>query len=150
VELEAGRPHEALDALRHGRELSRGIGSGREQAYFDLEEARALAQLGELDDAAALAMSAAAAFEAEGHPLDLGRTFAVIARAFHERGDSARAQELYELAVETLEREPNVYISQVYADFGELLEDQGRNDEALAVYKRAARASAALSRVQAG
>lgn len=146
MELEAGRPADALGTLRRGESLLGPSGDRRERASFQLERARALVELGDLEEAASLAMATSAEFGAEGHPLDLGRSFATLARAFHERHELARAGELYELAIELLEQRPNPHLAQACANFGELLEQEGRRDEALEVYKRAAQAQARLGR----
>jgi tetratricopeptide (TPR) repeat protein len=145
AELDAGRPEEALDLLRRGRALLGDQPSGDDAAKFDIEEARALAQLGRLEEAASLAMASAAAFR-QGHPIDVGRSFGELAAIFEELGERARARELYELAVEMLEREPDRYLAEVYVRYGDLLEAEGREAEALAVFRKGSRLRAQMQR----
>jgi tetratricopeptide (TPR) repeat protein len=145
AELDAGRPQEALELLRRGRALLGDQASSDDAAKFDIEEARALAQLGRLEEAASLAMASAAAFR-QGHPVDVGRSFGELAAIFEELGELARAQELYELAVEMLEREPDRYLAEVYVRYGDLLEAEGREADALAVFRKGSRLQTQLRR----
>lgn len=144
IELDRGKPSEALDSLRHGLALLGESGNDYERAKFQLEEARALAQLGRSEEAAGLAMAAAGAL-AGTNPSEAGRGYGVIAEALEETGDSTRARELYELAAELLEREPSRYLAQVLSRLAELLEREGNRDEAYDVLKRAVRAQATSS-----
>jgi tetratricopeptide (TPR) repeat protein len=143
IELDAGRAGDGLRAIRRGRELLAGIGTEYDATTFDLEEARALALLGYLDHAAALAMRSAAGFR-DAHPLDAGRSFAQLAAICGRDGDDDRAIELYELAIELLERQPNRYLADTYAAFGTLLERVDRRDDAYEVFKKAAGLRATL------
>ncbi len=146
VELERGRPAEALELLQRGRKLLACTAGAIEQAQFRLEEARALAALGETDRARTEAM-AVAGLLADGDPHDAGRSYALLASIFADVGEPARAQELYELAAELLENEANPYLPEVYEQLGRLLEREGRTQEALEYLKRAlsARQSAATT-----
>jgi tetratricopeptide (TPR) repeat protein len=135
AELDAGRPDEALELLGRGRTLLGETGSPQDVAEFQLEEARALARLGEIEQAAALAMATAPLLR-EGHPLDAGRCYGEIGLAFDHAGEPERAEELYELAIEFLTQTPNRYLAETYLHFGELLERQGKRDAAFDVYKR--------------
>jgi tetratricopeptide (TPR) repeat protein len=146
VELDAGRPAEALELLVRGRELFGADATPHDLAEFTLEEARALAELGELDRAVALAMGTANEF-ADANPVDFGRSFGELAAIFEAKGDDARALELYELAIELLERQPNRFLASVYAKYGELLEAGGRDKEALEAFKKGARLHAQLERL---
>jgi tetratricopeptide (TPR) repeat protein len=146
AELDAGRPQEALDLLRRGRALLGEQASPHDLAKVDIEEARALAQLGQLEEAASLAMSAAAAF-GQGHPHDIGRSFGELAATFEELGERARARELYELAVEMLEGVgPSRFLAEVYVRYGDLLEADGCEAEALAVYRKGSHLQTQLQR----
>jgi tetratricopeptide (TPR) repeat protein len=135
AELDAGRPHEALDLLGRGRALLGDTGSPQDVAEFQLEEARALALLGEIEQAASLAMATAPLLR-EGHPVDAGRCYAEIALAFDRSGEPQRAEELYELAIEFLVDVPNRFLAETYLHYGELLEREGKKDAAFDVYKR--------------
>jgi tetratricopeptide (TPR) repeat protein len=61
----------------------------------------------------------------------------VVADVFQELGDTAKARELYELAAEILAPAASRYVLEVYQKLAELLEAEGRKDEALEVLKRA-------------
>jgi tetratricopeptide (TPR) repeat protein len=148
VELDAGNAAEALRLIRRGRELARGTGTSYDDAKFELEEARALASLGRFDEAASLAMHAAGELR-ESHPFDVGRSYAELARVFGDAGETARALELFELAIELLEERPNRFLADAYRRYGELLEAAGRPDEAFAVYKKGTALNAELDRLAA-
>ena len=135
AELDAGRPAEALDLLGRGRALLGEAGTPQDVAEFQIEEARALVRLGEVERAAAVAMATAPLLR-EGHPLDAGRCYGEIALAFDRGGEPERAEELYELAIEFLGQVPNRYLAETYLHYGELLERQGKRDAAFEVYKR--------------
>jgi tetratricopeptide (TPR) repeat protein len=89
-------------------------------------------------------MATAALFR-DGHPLDLGRSFGQLASIFEELGDRARAGELYELAVEMLEERPSRFLAEVYARYGDLLEADGRERDALEIFRRGTRLQAELA-----
>lgn len=138
VEIDAGEAGAALEHVQAGKALlAEGGIDGGEQTRFDLEEARALVGLGRLEEGASLALGAAGALR-DGHPLDLGRSFAEAARAFDEAGDTAHARELYELAAQILDQQPSRYLAEVSLRLGDLLEREGDADAAFAAYKRAA------------
>jgi tetratricopeptide (TPR) repeat protein len=136
IELDRGRPEAALEALEHGRPLIAETGNPLERAEYSLEEARALAALGRKEEAGALAMQISGLI-AEANPQDAGRAYALLAEVHESLGDTARARELYELAAELLERTPSRYLVEVLSRLAALLEAEGRQDEALAVLKRA-------------
>ena len=136
IELERGNAAEALEVLRAGRAMLAEPADRVLVLQFRMEEARALAALGEHEEAAAEA-SAVAGLLAEIDPHDAGRSYAVVARVFAELGDTARAIELYELAAELLQNTSNPYLADVYEALGRLFEAEGRGDEALRFLKRA-------------
>lgn len=136
VELDAGHPHEALEALARGRSLFATAGTPHDIATYALEEARALALLGRHEEAAHLAMQSAAGYS-DAHPIDIGRSYAQLASTLAAAGDSHRASELYELAIEFLDALPNRYLRDTCAEYAQLLETTGCTDEALAYYKKA-------------
>ena len=141
VELDRGRAQEALEILERGRDLLQGREDPVTLAKFRLEEARALIQLGRAEEAAAIAMEAAGALT-EANPLEAGRGYQLLAETFEDLGELGRARELYELAVELLEKRPNRYLVAVYARLGDLLEREGDKDEALRIFKRAVQVQA--------
>ena len=139
IELERGEAEEALRLLQRGRELLAGHGSRLEETKFKLEETRALAAVGRPEEAAALAMNVAATLR-DADPHDAGRGYTVLADVFHQLGEHERARELCELAIEVLEEGANPYLSVAYSKLANLLEEEGRTDEAFAALKKAFRA----------
>ena len=138
AELDAGNPSEAAALLQKGRSLLGTEGSRFDHAWFDLEQARALAQLGSPEEAAALAMQAASVLVAEGQPADVARCYAELASAFDALDDRARAIELYELAIDYLDETSQAAFPTILTDYADLLERTGRIQEALDIYKRVA------------
>ena len=137
VELERGQPAEALEHLRAGWPLLHRSGTPIEHAQFKVEEARALARLGDREQAEALALEITDLL-ADAAPVDAGRVYAVLGEVARDVGDDDRAQELYELAVEYLEQTtPNRYLVDVYARLADILEAEGRADDAYAYMKKA-------------
>jgi tetratricopeptide (TPR) repeat protein len=136
VAVERGRGDEALDYVHRGLELLGTEGRPVETAQFRIEEARALVLLGRTDEAAAVAMTVQGLL-AEAEPDDAGRAYMVLGDVYRRVGDNARAREIWELAAELLEREPNPYVGDVYERLGTLLEEEGRTEEALQMLKRA-------------
>ena len=136
IELERGNAEHALEVLRAGRTLLGEPADAALVAQFRLDEARALAALGQHDEAAAEA-DAVSSLLRDTDARDAGRSYASLAGVFAELGEPERAIELYELAAETLESSSNPYVADVYERLGRLLEEQGRRDEALELLKRA-------------
>ena len=75
---------------------------------------------------------------AESSPGDAGRSYMLIAEVFDDLGESARARELYELAVDVMPATDR-YRADVYSRLAVLLEREGHKDEALELLKRAMR-----------
>jgi tetratricopeptide (TPR) repeat protein len=136
IELDRDRPAAALELLEKGWPLLSKRANRLEQAEYRLEEARALAALGRSEEAAALAMQISGLL-GEANPQDAGRGYSVLAEIYESLGERARARELYELAAELLERNPNRYLIAVYSRLAELLEAEGRKEAALELLKRA-------------
>jgi tetratricopeptide (TPR) repeat protein len=137
IELDRGQPEEALRVLQEGWPLLEHTGNPLERAQYRLEEARALAKLGEKEDAAALAMQISGVI-ASAHPEDAARSYTVLAGVYEDLGDSSRARELYELAAEILRpRNPSRYLIHVFARLADLAESEGRKDEAFEYLKKA-------------
>jgi len=125
---------EALRLLEQGYPTVVASGNRHHEATFRLERARALLLVGERAEAAAVAMGTIPVF-ADSSPNDAGRSYAVLADVFKDLGDHSRAIELYELAAEMLPSADR-YLVAVCIALGELLEAEGRQDEAIAVFKR--------------
>lgn len=136
IAVERGRAEEALDYVGRGLALLGGDAGPVLTAQFRLEEARALLLLGRAAEAAAAAI-AVQGLLADAEPDDAGRAYTLLGDVYRQAGDTARAREIWELAAELLEREPNPYIGDVYKRLGTLLEEEGRTGEALQMLKRA-------------
>jgi tetratricopeptide (TPR) repeat protein len=141
VELDRGNADAALELLERGLPLIVQSGNRFERATFLLERARALAQLGHPEEAAAAAMESAALL-ADVSPGDAGRAYMLIGEVFEQLGDRDRAQELYELAVERMPLD-NHHRSDAVTRLAGVLEAAGKKDEALDLLKRAVRGTVA-------
>lgn len=133
--VEADEPDKALEQLQRGRDAFGPELAPEHDARFALEEARALALKGDARRAAARATDVLSLIDALDRP-DRGRALMVIAHVFRTNGDATRAVELYEKALEALERDAPQYVGEAGASLAELLEELGRDAEALSVYKR--------------
>ena len=136
IELDREHPSEALDLIRKGLAMLGEGGTKVDHALFRLEESRALLQLGEGEEAAAIAMESSGVL-ADASPFDAGRGYSVVADVFAQLGNTEKARELYELAAELLTPMASRYLLEVYQKLAELLEAEGRKDEALEVLKKA-------------
>jgi tetratricopeptide (TPR) repeat protein len=135
VELERGNAEEALDLIDRGEALAVRAGGADADGYFKIVRAQALAQLGRDEEAIASAMQLAGG--AESRPDLAGRAYAVAADVFANRGDRARALELYELSAELMVERDHAFIHGLYSKMADLLEQEGRKDEALELLKKA-------------
>ena len=136
VELEQGNPTDALRLLRRGRELLDGHGGKAELARLRLEEARALAELGEREEAGVLATETTALLS-DVDPAEAGRAYELLADVFAQLGERERARELYERAIDALERGGGPYVTDAYVRLAELLKADGKTDEALELLEKA-------------
>jgi tetratricopeptide (TPR) repeat protein len=136
IELELGNAAEALELLESGYPLAVSSGGADARGRFRLEKARALAALGRDEEAVVLATEVAGELT-EDSPEQAGRAYAVAADVFVRTGEPARGLELYGRSVELVsERHPD-FVRDVYGKMAELLEADGRKDEALELLKRA-------------
>jgi tetratricopeptide (TPR) repeat protein len=136
VELDRGNAEEALELLDRGLPLIVESSSQVDEALFQLERARALVKLTRNDEATRLARESAALLE-NASPVDAGRGHAIVASIYEQLGDRSRAIETYEHAAELLAVSPSRYVLEVYAKLADLLEADGRKDEALEILKKA-------------
>ena len=146
AEIEAGNPDEALGLLEQGRQLFGRTMTPRDEAKFALEETRALLALDRLKDAARIASQALGRIQAL-EPGDQGRAYVLLGEVFAQNGDSERAIELLELAVELLEESGRPYLVDAAGKLADALEAAGRPGDALTVLRRAV--SAGQSAVRA-
>jgi tetratricopeptide (TPR) repeat protein len=131
-----GRSDEALDLLREARPMLHATATPIQIAHFQIEEARALAGEGEKEKAAAMAMDAVGALQ-NTQPQDAGRAYSLLGEIFADLGDTARANELLELAIEILEGQPpSRYLFSAYKRKAALLRQEGKVDEAIALLER--------------
>ena len=147
VELDRGNAAEALDVLDRGLPLVQDAGNAVDEALFQLERARALVRLDQGSDAAELAIASTESLT-DASPGDAGRGHTVVAEIYEQLGDRERAIERYEQAAELLSLSPNRYLLEVYAKLADLLEAEGRKDEALEVLKKAVSAQARAGALQ--
>ena len=134
VELERGNAEEALELVERGQSLAGRTGTGDADGYFELVKAQALAQLGRREDAVGCALALAGRMEAR--PELAGRAYAVAADVF-ANDDPARALELYETAAGLMVERDHTDVRAIYTKMAELLEAEGRKDEALELLKKA-------------
>jgi len=138
AELETGDAAEALEHLRRGRELFADSLTEVDDAKFAIEEARALLGMSRLKDAAKAASRALELIDSLD-PQDRGRSYIVLAGVFRSNQDLDRARELDELALGLLEEHGPSYVLDAATGLSELLEELGREAEALQVLKRGVR-----------
>jgi len=134
IELQRGNPGEALELVERGQALAVRAGGAEVDGYFELARAQALAQLGDDEEAVACALALAA--RVEGRPELAGRAYAVAAEVV-ARNDPAKALELYERAANLMVERDHLDVRTIYSKMAELLEAEGRKDEALALLKKA-------------
>jgi tetratricopeptide (TPR) repeat protein len=147
AENTAGEPEAALEHLAHGRTLF-GTMLPRDDAMFAVEETRALLALGQIAEAAARASVALGKLPSL-EPGDQGRAYVLLGEVFHRTGDTGRAIELLELAVELLEQHGKPYLLDAASKLADVLEEAGSSDQALAVLRRAVAAGKREPRVRA-
>jgi tetratricopeptide (TPR) repeat protein len=135
IENDRGRAEEALALIAEGLPAIVASGNKYEEALFLLERARALAQMGHLEEAASLALGTLSAFQLASQT-NAARGYSVAASVFVRLGDHEKALELYELAVELMPAADQPLI-EVYSAMAEVLEKLGRKDEAYEILKRA-------------
>jgi tetratricopeptide (TPR) repeat protein len=135
VENERGDGRAALELLDRAEPVIAAGGNAFHRSTCMLERARALLNLGEHEEAASLAMASLPGIVGTG-AIDSGRAQVLLGDVFRELGDDARATELYELALETLPTFDRHRMNAV-SGLAEVLERQGRRDEAFALLKSA-------------
>jgi tetratricopeptide (TPR) repeat protein len=132
-----GRSEEALDLLRDGWPLLISSATPLQVAHYRIEEARALAALGQTEGAAALAMRVTAQLDGT-HPGDAGRAYVLLGEIFDRLGDVTRARQLYETGIALLSKQgPSRYLASAYRGLAELFEAEYRTEDAVAVLRRA-------------
>jgi tetratricopeptide (TPR) repeat protein len=135
IENDRGNPTAALELVEEGEPIVVAAGETTEAAMFAVERARALSALGETDEAAELLLGIVPRLNAAA-PKDAARAYSAVADIFRKQGDTARALELYELAVEQAPV-PDRHVVAALTAMAEIHEEQGNGDLALELLKRA-------------
>jgi tetratricopeptide (TPR) repeat protein len=135
IENDRGNPEAALELVDEGEPIVAAAGEAVTAAMFAIERARALSALGEGEEAAELLLGIVPRLNAAA-PKDAARAYAAVADVFRKQGDTARALELYELAVEQAPI-PDRHVVAALTAMAEIHEEQGNGDMALELLKRA-------------
>jgi tetratricopeptide (TPR) repeat protein len=146
AEVEAGNADEALLLLDRGRTLFGRELTGRDDARFSLEEARALMTLGRNSEAALKAARALELLDAVS-PGDRGLAYVTLADVFLAAGDRERPKMLLGQALELLSEHFKPMALEAGRKLAALLEEDGDTSGALQVLKRAAEASSSAASV---
>jgi tetratricopeptide (TPR) repeat protein len=137
IELERNNPQRALTLLDDALPLIERGGDRPLLAAFNLERARALATLGQLDEARELASNLVRQVEGLTH-VDYARAVSVLADVFARTGETDRALEMYEAAVEQLAGHANdAMLIDLYRRWSDLLAETGDPLRALHIARRA-------------
>ena len=135
IENDRGNPDAALELVEEGEPIVAAAGETTTAAMFTIERARALSALGDGEEAAGLLLGILPRLSAAA-PKDAARAYAAVADIFRRHGDTARALELYELAVEEAPVADRHVVAALTA-MAEIHEEQGNGDLALELLKRA-------------
>ena len=135
IENDRGNPVAALELVDEGEPIVAAAGQTMDAAMFTIERARALSALGETEEAAELLLGIVPRLNAAA-PKDAARAYSAVADIFRKQGDTARALELYELAVEQAPI-PDRHVVAALTAMAEIHEEQGNGDMALELLKRA-------------
>ena len=137
IENERGNPDVALELVEEGEPALATAGNAGDVGMLTIERARALDALGEPERAASLLLGAVGRL-GDASPTSAARAYAGAADFFRQRGDGAKALELYELASDRLSA-PDRHLADVLTAMAEIHEEQGRPDQALQLLKQAVR-----------
>lgn len=135
IENDRGNPVAALELVDEGEPIVAAAGQTMDAAMFTIERARALSALGETEEAAELLLGIVPRLNAAA-PKDAARAYSTVADVFRKQGDTARALELYELAVQQAPI-PDRHVVAALTAMAEIHEEQGNGDMALELLKRA-------------
>lgn len=135
IENDRGNPRAALELVDEGEPIVAAAGQTTDAAMFVVERARALAALGEGEEAVRLLLGIVPRLNAAA-PKDSARAYHAVADVFRKQGDIARALELYELAIEQAPV-PDRHVVAALTAMAEIHEEQGNGDLALELLKRA-------------
>ena len=136
IELERGDPEAALALLRDALPIVERTGNADARARILLEQARALAAVGELDAARELAIEIAPVLEKTTRS-DTGRCFATLGDIWAALDEGERAIAMYDAAIEELSGHRSPHLVRAYRQKALLLEAQGEGAAAFELLKRA-------------
>jgi tetratricopeptide (TPR) repeat protein/DNA-binding XRE family transcriptional regulator len=139
IENDRGNPEAALELVDEGEPIVAAAGEATDEAMFAVERARALSALGEGEEAVELLLGVMPRLNAAA-PKDAARAYSAVADVFRRQGDTARALELYELAVEQAPA-PRKMAAALTA-MAEIYEERGDAQKALELLKQALAARA--------
>jgi tetratricopeptide (TPR) repeat protein len=135
IENDRGNSEAALELVDEGEPIVAAAGEATDAAMFTIERARALSALGADEDAAELLLGIAPRLNSAA-PGDAARAYSTVADIFRRQGDTARALELYELAVEQAPI-ADKYVAAALTAMAEIYEERGEGHLALELLKRA-------------
>jgi tetratricopeptide (TPR) repeat protein len=135
IENDRGNPKAALALVDEGEPILAAAGDATDAAMFTVERARALSALGETEEAVGLLLGIVPRLTAAA-PRDAVRAYSAVADIFRRQGDSARALELYELAIEQAPSADR-HVTAALSAMAEIYEEQGDTQKALDVLKQA-------------
>jgi tetratricopeptide (TPR) repeat protein len=135
IENDRGNPEAALDLVDEGEPIVAAAGEATAAAMFTVERARALFALGQNEEAAGLFLGVVPLLSAAA-PRDAGRAYCAVADIYRQRGEIARALELYELAVEQAPV-PSRHVTAALTALAEIYEERGDTQRALQLLKQA-------------
>lgn len=136
IEIERGDAAKALELLDDAAPTIERVAEPLERAVFQLERARALAQLGREDEASEVLVEIAPILTANPR-IDAGRYFVLLAEIYSRLGNDDDALAMLEEGIERLADHRSPYLVRAYRLKGELLEKLGRADEALVALREA-------------
>lgn len=145
VENDRGNGREALELLEEAEPVLAASGDEVEEAVLEIERARALSLVGDEEQAVSLMLGLVPRLR-EARPGNAASAYTAAADFFRKRGDTARALELYELAVES-SPVANRHVADAQTAMAEIYEERGDAAKALELLKAAvsARSGAAVT-----
>ena len=137
--LDQASDGEASAHLEVAEQLFRELAEPAQVGSVKAEWARLSLQEGDLEAARQAALEALDLLEGGPEPVEVGRAWHTLADVFERVGDLDLAERAHRTAIETLVRQgvPK-HLGEAYRGFGKFLRAQGREQEALDAFERAA------------
>jgi tetratricopeptide (TPR) repeat protein len=136
IELERGEPEAALELLGEAVPIVERAGNADARARILLEQARALAAVGELEAARELAIEIAPVL-GKTTRADAGRCFMTLGDIWAALGEAEAASGMYDAAIDSFVGHRNPHLVRAYRQKALLLEAQGDGAAAFELLKRA-------------